>query len=488
MTQGITNSLSPTSVGRGFRVRGRRLLQLGVTAPHPDPLPRRGEGGAGRANEQLVDRHCADGAGPAVLGGRRPGRGDGGAAAGAAQPRRPAARAVAGRPAGRAGQSDAAPGGAREPRQHRHRRARREPEPEHRRTPRADAGHQERAGNQARRHQQSAGALGVLVQADRRGGFRHAPVHRSQLGARQHAAGPARRRHHGHRRPGARRAEIAARAGLRCAGARAADRQARRVRPPHRDHQGAALRHRRREEGELRASAGPRARRRRAQHPVPRGRGRPPSVTGRHRAGAHPPRGPQRRAAPRADRPHRDGGDGLPARRPEHRRDRGRGRAGRADAGQQPRGDRGRGRAREPARAAGVGRAARRRAHLAQPAALGRRRRPRAFHHSASAAEAGRHAHPPALADRLPDARAVLGQDQLLRPHHLRPLPAPRYSAAAVLREHRPLRGAGRCAAGRGRRRLRRRHEPVAHAAVGGAAGDAHRAPAGAAVQGQAVG
>ena len=413
---------------------------------------------------------------PLFWGGVDPGRGDGGAAAGAAQPRRPAARAVAGRPAGRARQPDAAPGGAREPRQHRHRRARREPEPEHRRTPRAGAGHQERAGDAARRHQQSAGALGVLVAADRRGGVRHASVHRSQRRARQHAARPAGRRDHDHRRPGARRAEVAARAGLRCARACAADGQARRVRPPHRDHQGAALRHRRREEGELRAPARPRARRRRAQHPVPRRRGRPPAAARRHRAGAHPPRGPQRRAAPRADRPHRHGGDGLPARRPEHRRDRGRGRAGRADAGQQPRGDRRRGRAREPARAAGVGRAACRRAHLAQPAALGCRRRPRAFHHSASAAEAGRHADPPALADRLPDARAVLRQDQLLRSDHLRPLPAPRHPAAAVLREHRPLRGAGRRAAGRGRRRLRRRHEPVAHAAVGGAAGHADRA------------
>ena len=77
--------------------------------------------------------------------------------------------------------------------------------------------------------------------------------------ARQHATRPAGRRDHDHRRPGARRAEVAACAGLRRAGARAADRQARRVRPPHRDHQGAALRHRRRKEGKLRASAGPRA-------------------------------------------------------------------------------------------------------------------------------------------------------------------------------------------------------------------------------------
>ena len=196
----------------------------------------------------------------------------------------------------------------------------------------------------------------------------------------------------------------------------------------------------------------------------------------RARHAQDPPRGPARRdaharrsAAPcTIQMP-------FPHAGPEHRRDRAGDGAGRADARQQPRGGGGRGRAREPARAAGLGRAARRRARVAQPAEVRRRRRPRALHHSASAAEAGRHADPPALADRLPDARAVLGEDQGLRPHHLRPLPAPRHPAAALLREHRPLRGAGRRAAGRRRRRLRRPDEPVAHAAVGGAAGDAHR-------------
>ena len=74
---------------------------------------------------------------------------------------------------------------------------------------------------------------------------RHAPVRRPQQGAGQHAARPPRRRHHDDRRPGARRAEVGRRARLRCAGARAADRRARRVRPPHRGPQGAALRHRR---------------------------------------------------------------------------------------------------------------------------------------------------------------------------------------------------------------------------------------------------
>ena len=142
---------------------------------------------------------------------------------------------------------------------------------------------------------------------------------------------------------------------------------------------------------------------------------------------------------------------------PEHPRGRARDRAGRADARQQPRRDHGRGRAREPARAARLGRAARRRAHVAQPAEVGRRRRSRPLHHFAAAGEAGRHADQPAVADRLPDARAVLGEDQRLRSHHLRPLPASRHSAAALLRQHRALRGrARRRAAGRSRRRLRR--------------------------------
>ena len=121
--------------------------------------------------------------------------------------------------------------------------------------------------------------------------------------------------------------------------------------------------------------------------------------------------------------------------------------AGRADGRQQPCGRGRRGRAREPARPAGIGRAARGRARVAQPAEIRRRRRPRALHHPAPAAEAGRHADQSALADRVPDARAVLREDQGLRPHHLRPLPAPRHPADALLREHRPLRArrAARC-------------------------------------------
>ena len=115
-----------------------------------------------------------------------------------------------------------APGGTREPRQHRHRRHRREPQPVDRGAARADRRHQARARDPARRHPQPAGALGQLLAADRRERRGHDAVRRPQRRARQHAAGPARRRHHGHRRAGPRRAEVGAGAGLRCARARAA--------------------------------------------------------------------------------------------------------------------------------------------------------------------------------------------------------------------------------------------------------------------------
>ena len=202
----------------------------------------------------------------------------------------------------------------------------------------------------------------------------------------------------------------------------------------------------------------------------------------------HPPRGQPGHHALGADRPAGDGTHVVPARRPEHHRGRAGGGARRVDHRQQPHGGRGRGRAREPARAAGLRRAARRRARVAQPPQVRRRRRPRAFHHPAPAAEAGRHAHQPALAHRLPDARAVLGEDQGLRPHHLRPLPAPRHPADALLREHRPLRAGGRRAAGGVGRRLCGQDQPRLHGAQLGAAGHAHRPADRASVQGEALG
>ena len=68
------------------------------------------------------------------------------------------------------------------------------------------------------------------------------------------------------------------------------------------------------------------------------------------------------------ERPDRQCRDRHQACRPEHRRDRGLAARERTDAGQQPRGGRDRRRARQIARAAGLRRAAFRRAHLAQPA------------------------------------------------------------------------------------------------------------------------
>ena len=444
---------------------GRSAPPLTLTL---SPLAGGGTGTSER-HEQLDDRLLADAAGPRVLGGRGACGRARGAAADPAQPRRAAARAVAGRAAAGALQSDAAAGGAREPLQHRHRRPRRVDQPDHRRPARADGRHQARPRRQARRARHNLQvrwvtsskptgetSAGTNLFTDLNSALANTPPDRL-AGVIMITDGQV------HDVP-----EVGADAGLRCARPRPAHRPARRVRPPHRGSQGAALRHRRLH----------------ARDRGPRGRDRPPRPRRRPRHPQGAPRGPARRDAHRADRAHRSDPDAVPARRPEHRRDRARDGAGRAHPRQQPRGRGGRGRAREPARAAGVGRAARRRARVAQPAQVRRGRRPRALHDPAPAAEAGRHADPSALADRLPDARAVLGEDQGLRPHHLRPLPAPRHPPAALLREHRPLRGAGRRAAGRRRRRLRRPDEPVAHAAVRGAAGDAHRPPARAALQG----
>ena len=152
------------------------------------------------------------------------------------------------------------------------------------------------------------------------------------------------------------------------------------------------------------------------------------------------------------------------------------GRAGRADHGEQPRGAHHRGRAREFARAAGLRRASCRRADLAQHAQIRCRGRSRAFHHSAAAGEAGRHADQSALADRLPDARAVPGEARSVRPHHLRPLSAAWRAAVALSGECRPLRRTRRRRAGLRRRRLRLASEPVPHAAWPGAS---RRAPSG---------
>ena len=116
---------------------------------------------------------------------------------------------------------------------------------------------------------------------------------------------------------------------------------------------------------------------------------------GRQRRARQDRGAPRRRSdqrAHRAERPDRQCRCRHQACRAEHRRDRGLAAGERADAGQQPRGGRDRRRARQIAGAAGLRRAAFRRAHLAQPAEVRRQRRSRAFHDSASAGEAGRHA------------------------------------------------------------------------------------------------
>ena len=149
-------------------------------------------------------------------------------------------------------------------------------------------------------------------------------------------------------------------------------------------------------------------------------------------------------------------------------------------------------RARPAARAAGLGRAACRRADLAQPAEVRPGGRPGAFHHPAPAREAGRHADPRAVADRLPDPRAVRGQARRVRPDHLRPLSPARRAAALYLENIARYVEQGRRAAGSGRRRASARRcslfrtplgevlpaEPTGQVHRGGLQAAAHRSRA----------
>ena len=104
-------------------------------------------------------------------------------------------------------------------------------------------------------------------------------------------------------------------------------------------------------------------------------------------------------------------------------------------------------RARPAARAARLRRALSGRAHLAEPAEVRQRGRPRAFHHPAPAGEAGLRAGLRALADRLPDPGAVHGEGRRVRPDHLRPLQAPRHPARTTISTTSPATSAtaGRC-------------------------------------------
>ena len=186
----------------------------------------------------------------------------------------------------------------------------------------------------------------------------------------------------------------------------------------------------------LTADAALRHRRPVADHRLP---GRGPGRAGRRGAGHHPPRrrgaGAARRH--RAHRYQRQGAD--PACRRQYRRGRSRAARQRTDAGQQPRGGFDRRRARQAARAAGVGRTACRRAHLAQSVEVGRLGRSGAFHHSASAGKAGRHADQRIVADRLPDPRTVPAEDLGIPAHHLRPLCPPGRAADDLFRQHRQI-------------------------------------------------
>ena len=100
-----------------------------------------------------------------------------------------------------------------------------------------------------------------------------------------------------------------------------------------------------------------------------------------------------------------------------------------------------------------------------------RQRRPGALHDPAPAGETGRHADQRAVADRIPDARAVPAEDQRIPVDHLRPLRPPGRAADRLFREHRPLCAQRRRGAGRGRSRLRQQHQHLAHAARQRAAG-----------------
>ena len=169
--------------------------------------------------------------------------------------------------------------------------------------------------------------------------------------------------------------------------------------------------------------------------------------------GHDPPRRRGAGAPHRHARQHHQRANPDPARRAEHRRDRSLAARERTDAGEQPRGGVDRRRARQAPRAAGVRRAACRRAHLAQPAEIRRQRRSRPLHDSAPAGEAGRHADQRAVADRVSDPRAVPAEDQGIQPDHLRPLRPPGRAADHLFRQHRPLCAGGRRGAGRRRAR-----------------------------------
>ena len=179
-----------------------------------------------------------------------------------------------------------------------------------------------------------------------------------------------------------------------------------------------------------------------------RRRHRAGDALGRRRGGA-PPR--------RAGRPLGRAADHGRQSRRQHRRARGGARPERAHARQQPRDLHHQRRARPAARAAGLGRALPGRAGVAEPAEERSGGRPGALHHPAHAAEGRFHAGARAVADRLPDARAVRAEAEGIRPHHLRPLRIGEPDHARLLPQHRRVREERRRAAGLGRAGVRHR-------------------------------
>ncbi len=337
----------------------------------------------------------------------------------------------------------------------RRRRDRQEPEPEFRH---AQPGDGEGAGS-ARRYaeeDQGAGSPRRRGRTGRRRDRRHQIVRRGVLGAVGCPGRSRRRRVPGHRRPRPRHSRQCRSARVPGAGACAGHRAQGRARPAHRDHRRAPLRHRR---------TAP-------DHHLPAGR------PGRHRPARQDRRAPRRRGRQRAhdaERPDRQCRDRHQACRPEHRRDRGLAAGERTDAGQQPRCRLHRRRARQAARAAGLRRAAFRRAHLAQFVEVRRQRRPRALHDSAPAGEAGRYADQRIVADRVSDARTVPAEDTRVSSDHLRPLRPPGRAADRLFRQYRALCPRRRRGAGLGRAGLRLHHQHLADAAGYGAAGRAGR-------------
>ena len=147
----------------------------------------------------------------------------------------------------------------------------------------------------------------------------------------------------------------------------------------------------------------------------------------------------------------------------------------RAHAGQQSRGDLDRRRARQAARAAGVRRAACRRAHLAQSAKSDASvdlvhftiLRPPEKQDGTPINEL--------VADRVSDARTVPAEDLGIPAHHLRPLRPPGRAADDLFRQHREICARRRRRADRRRPRLRQPDQHLAHAARRDPAGRAER-------------